>query len=329
LKSNAARVVADDPPADLHLGLFGRMVAIRHFEDRAEKLHHEGLIVGPFHSSAGQEAVAVGACAPLRTDDVITSTHRGHGHLIGKGADLIRMWAELRGLEGGYCRGLGGSMHVTDMEIGAIGENGIVGASAHLATGAALGFQLQGSDRVALAFTSDGALAQGVLFESLTLAGLWSLPVVFVCEDNRYAHSFPSARLPLTANDTPWWTPFGVDGARADGTDVLKVMELTSRAVDRARRGGGASFLHFECYRWRGHNLNDAHLLYRTQEEVTDGRTRDPIAISRVALAAHFAGEEIAEAEAEARAAVERAWDAAGSGARRPDRSRVFEGVPG
>jgi pyruvate dehydrogenase E1 component alpha subunit len=321
-----AAVVNGEHTTELHLELFRKMVAIRYFEDRAEKLHHEGHIVGPFHSSAGQEAVAVGACAALRKDDVMTSTHRGHGHAIGKGADLQKMWAELRGSEAGYCRGLGGSMHLADMEIGMIGENGLVGSSVFLATGAALGFQQQGVDRVALGFTGDGSLSQGVLFESMTLAGIWTLPVVIVVEDNQYAHSFPSRRLGVKQSDTDWWAPFGVDGAHIDGIDVLKVLEVTQRAVDRARAGEGGSLLHIECYRWRGHNLNDAHLLYRTQEEINDGRTRDPIAFSRARLVDELTEAEVADAEREAQEEVDRAWELALPGAR-PDASAVLEGV--
>jgi TPP-dependent pyruvate/acetoin dehydrogenase alpha subunit len=323
----ASAVTGTTASVDLHLELFRRMVAIRYFEDRAEKHHHDGQISGPFHSCAGQEAVAVGVCAALRADDVVTSTHRGHGHAIAKGADLRRMWAELRGARDGYCHGLGGSMHLADMGIGMIGENGIVGASVYLATGAALGFQLQGVDRVALAFTGDGALAQGVLFESLTLAQIWALPVVFVVEDNQYAHSFPSRRLGIKSTDADWWAPFGVAGARVDGTDVLNVLDHAERAVERARAGEGATFLHIDCYRWRGHNLNDAHLLYRTQEEVTAGRLRDPIRISREALANDLSEEEIEAVRRSAEEAVDRAWDEAAI--ERPDPSLVFDGVPG
>ena len=316
------------PSREAHLELYRRMLVIRRFEDRAEKLHTAAHINGPFHSSAGQEAVAVGACAALRTTDVITSTHRGHGHLIAKGADLTRMWAELRGAETGLSGGLGGSMHISDMSVGAIGENGIVGASVYLATGAALGFQVQQTDDVALAFTGDGSLAQGVLFECLTLASIWSLPVVFVCEDNRYAHSFPAARIALSANRCDWWSSFGVAGARCDGTDVLEVLRLTTEATRRARSGAGPTFLHFDCYRWRGHNLNDADQLYRTREEVEAGRQRDPIATSRARLAAEWSDEEIAAVERKAESDVDLAWDRALS-APRTDVRAVFEGVPG
>jgi TPP-dependent pyruvate/acetoin dehydrogenase alpha subunit len=328
LSQRTAPVTDERRSPDDHLALFRKMVAIRHFEDRAEKLHHDGFIVGPFHSSAGQEAVAVGVGAALRTDDVVTSTHRGHGHLIGKGADLAKMWAELRGAEAGYCGGLGGSMHIVDMSIGAIGENGIIGASVYLATGAALGFQQQGVDRVAVAFTGDGSLAQGVLFECITLAGIWDLPVVFVVEDNKYAHSFPSGRLRIKDPDVEWWKPFGLAGVRMNGDDVLNVYDETVKAVELARSGGGASVLHFECVRWRGHNLNDAHHLYRTRDEMSEDRSHDPIEVSRLALGEHYSADELGAASVAAHDEVDQAWELALQSSR-PNPETVFVGVPG
>jgi acetoin:2,6-dichlorophenolindophenol oxidoreductase subunit alpha len=310
------------------LALVRHMVTIRLFEDRAEKLHTDGLIGGPFHSSAGQEAVAVGVCAALREDDVITSTHRGHGHLIAKGARLAPMCAELAGAREGYCGGLGGSMHIADMSIGAIGENGIVGGSVFLATGAALGFQLDGTDRVAVAFFGDGGLGQGVLFECLTLAGLWNLPLLLVCEDNAYAHSFPSRRLPLSERGADWWSAFGVAGVRCDGNDVTRVHEQAVAAVQRARSGGGTTFLHTDCYRWRGHNLNDAHLLYRSREEVAAAREADPVDVALQLLREAGAPVERAELEREAEAELDEAWESVAP-VERPGASAVFAGVPG
>jgi len=197
------RVTHGIPPEQLQ-EMYRLMVAIRTFEEGVERLHKRGLLVGPFHSSVGQEAVAVGVCTALRQDDVITSTHRGHGHLIAKGAQVKRILAELAGRATGYCRGRGGSMHLSDISVGAIGEDGIVGGSIFLATGAALGFQLEGSDRVAVAFFGDGAVGQGIFHECLNLAAMWSLPVVFVCENNQYAHSFPARRLANAGEVADW-----------------------------------------------------------------------------------------------------------------------------
>ena len=267
------------PSVETLIDMYSQLLRIRAFEEGAERLHTEGKLAGPFHSSIGQEAVAVGVCSVLRPADVITSTHRGHGHLIAKGADVRRMLAELGGRTTGYCKGRGGSMHLADIEVGVIGENGVVGASIFLATGAALGFQLESSDRVAVAFFGDGAIGQGILYECLNLAAIWRLPVLFVCEDNQYAHSFASKRLSAGGDVTRRAETYGIPGVRVDGTDALEVRGAAELAVERARSGQGSSLIQATCYRWKGHNLGDAHHLYRPREEVQRARTRDPIEV--------------------------------------------------
>ena len=281
--------------ADQLSEMYRLMYSIRIFEDRCERMHMDGKLSGPFHSSAGQEAVAVAVCAALRADDVVTSTHRGHGHLLAKGARMDRMLAELMGRSSGYSGGRGGSMHLADMAVGVIGENGIVGGSTFLATGAALGFQIRSESHVAVAFFGDGAVGQGVLYECLNMAAIWSLPVVFVCENNMYAHSFPSREL-FQGGDAADRAPgFGVPAIRVDGTDALQVYGAAVGAVARARDGHGPSLIQADCYRWRGHNLGDAQQLYRTRDEVDEGRRRDPVAIMR-----SFASELVSEGRLQA-----------------------------
>jgi len=289
------------------LEMYRLMLTIRAFEEGAELLHTSAYLSGPFHSSIGQEAVAVGVCSALRKDDTITSTHRGHGHLIAKGADINRMLAELKGRLTGYCRGLGGSMHIADLEVGAIGENGIVGGSMFIATGAALGFQLEGTDRVAAAFFGDGGVGQGVFHECLNLAAIWRLPAVFVCENNQYAHSFPARELSNGGNIAGRAAAYGLPGILVDGNDVTEVYAVTSAAAERARRGDGPTLIEAVCYRWRGHNLNDAHHLYRDRQEVDDARQQDPILILRARLRDLTSEDELRAVEARVTAAFEAA----------------------
>ena len=304
-----------------------RMILIRTFETKAEQLHSKGELSGPFHSSMGQEAVAVGVCSALRQDDVITSTHRGHGHLIAKGAEMRRMLAELAGRTEGFGRGKSGSMHLVDLGVGAIGENGIVGASVFLSTGAALGFQLEGSDRVAVGFFGDGGVGQGVLYECLNLASIWALPVLFVCEDNAYAHSFASRRLSLEGDLVEKARGFGIEGTRVDGTDAVAVRNAASQAVEAIRSGGGPRVLHATCYRWKGHNLGDAHHLYRPREEVAKARELDPIDVMVDHIRAHEPSFDPTDARAAATAAFNDAWTFAREAAL-PTLEVVHEDVP-
>lgn len=309
------------------LDAYRRMYAIRTFEDRCERMHMDGKLSGPFHSSAGEEAVAVGVCAVLQPGDVITSTHRGHGHLLAKGAGMDRMLAELMGRSTGYSGGRGGSMHLADASVGALGENGIVGGSVFLATGAALGFQAKGEARVAVSFFGDGAAGQGVLYECLTMAALWGLPVVFVCENNQYAHSFPAKELFRAGDLVTRASGFGVRAARVDGIELLDVYEAAADAVERARKGEGPSLIQADCYRWRGHNLGDAQQLYRTREEVEAGRRRDPVTLMRAVASELVTEIELNAVERQVEADFEAAVEFA-SGSPVPAAASIFEGVP-
>lgn len=255
-----------------------RMCLIRAFETRALQLYSAGEIKGSLHSSAGQEAVAVGVCSALRREDRITSTHRGHGHAIAKGADIDRMLAELMGRTSGYCRGKGGSMHVADFDIGMFGANGIVGAGIPLACGAAYASVVQGDERVAVAFFGDGALAEGVLWEAVNLATLWKLPLVLVAENNQFAVSlrvaegFAAPRI----GDVP--VAFGMPAESVDGMDLVTVRDAARRAVYRARSGEGPTFLECLTYRYTGHSRGDPnHGTYRTRGEWQEWVERDPI----------------------------------------------------
>jgi pyruvate dehydrogenase E1 component alpha subunit len=258
---------------------YRRMLTIRHFDQRAVEEFHAGNIPGVVHAYIGQEAVAVGVCTALRRDDRIVSTHRGHGHTIAKGADIRRMMAELFGRSNGYCHGKGGSMHIADFSVGMLGANGIVGAGLPIATGAALAAQLEKSDRVALAFFGDGASNEGAFHGSLNLASIWKLPVIFVCENNRWAVSVPASYALSVDDVAARAAAYNIPGVIVDGTDVLAVYEVTAEAVQRARSGAGPTLIECKTYRWRTHaeqrgNPADP----RPQGEVDKGRQHDPIA---------------------------------------------------
>ena len=272
-----AGALLDGLTDDRLLEAFRIMYTIRRFEVVTERAHLGGELYGPFHSSMGQEAVSAGVCMALRPDDVVTSTHRGHGHAIAKGADLGRICAELWGRSDGYCQGKGGSMHIVSTEHGFVGQSPIIGGSGLLATGAALAFDLEGGSRVAVAFMGDGAVGQGVFHESLNLAAIWRLPVVFVVENNGFAHSFRAEQMQLNPDIASRAQGYGIAGEMVDGIDVLAVYGATTAAVERARRGLGPTLIEAKCYRWRGHNLGDAEHLYRPRDEVEKARRDDPI----------------------------------------------------
>ena len=233
------------------VNLYSQMLTIREFEGHVRDLHSRTVIPGIAHLSCGQEAVAVGVCATLHDDDYITSTHRGHGHCLAKGADIGKMFAELFGKVDGYCRGKGGSMHIANQEMGNLGANAIVGGSIPIATGAALSAKLQKTTRVSVCFFGDGALNQGILLESMNMAALWQLPILYVCENNQYGEYTPFSKV--TAGEVEKrGEAFGIPSAKVDGMDVLKVYEISFEAVRRARASGGPSFLTFETYRYSG-----------------------------------------------------------------------------
>jgi pyruvate dehydrogenase E1 component alpha subunit len=284
------------------LEIFRLMHTIRRFEVVMERTHLAGDLYGPFHSSMGQEAVSVGVCTALCPDDVVTSTHRGHGHAIAKGAELGPVCAELWGRSTGYCGGKGGSMHIVSMEHGFVGQSPIIGGSELLATGAALAFDLSGDSRVAVSFMGDGAVGQGVFHETLNLAAIWRLPAVFVVENNGFAHSFRAEQMQLNSDIASRAEGYGIPGMVVDGIDVFSVYKATKAAVERARTGGGPTLIEAKCYRWRGHNLGDAEHLYRPREEVEKARRDDPLDRFRAATQGRIPPERLEEIEA----AVER-----------------------
>jgi pyruvate dehydrogenase E1 component alpha subunit len=258
------------------IGLYTSMYKIRRFEQEAVKLFRNKELPGWLHSYIGEEAVAVGVCASLNRDDYITSTHRGHGHCIAKGADLKRMMAELYGKEAGYCKGKGGSMHIADFSIGILGANGIVGGGIPIATGAALAFQYLEDGRVTVCFFGDGASNQGGFHESLNLASLWKLPVVYVCENNLYAETTPQVDHQPIRDIADRAKSYNMPGVIVDGNDVLAVYEKVNKAVERARPGRGPTLIECKTYRYRGHWEGDPEV-YRTKEEVKEWKRRDPL----------------------------------------------------
>ena len=257
--------------------LYVTMRRIRAFEDKTADLFQEGVVKGTAHSYKGEEAIAAGVCATLRDDDIIASYHRGHGHCIAKGARIDRMMAELMGRQTGYCQGLGGSMHIADMELNIMGANGIVGAAMPLATGAGLAARLQGSDRVAVAFFGDGASNQGVFHESLNLAAVWKLPVIFVCENNQYALTTSYRNTTAVAQVSNRAASYEIPGITVDGNDGVEVYLVLREAVDRARAGEGPTLIEAMTYRHGQHSLRVNLQDPRPEDEREAWMKRDPI----------------------------------------------------
>ena len=270
------KVIADDLAPEKARELLRQMYIIRAFEFMAEQAYAQGKIHGTMHLSVGQEAAAVGSMAALRPDDLILSTHRGHGHCIAKGGDVRRMAAEFFGKETGYCRGRGGSMHIADVEGGNLGANGVVAGGIPLAVGVGLSLRLQKSDRIVLGFFGDGAVNSGPFHESLNMAAIWSLPVVFICENNQYAMSFSVKRALAIKDLSIRAASYGMPGVTVDGNDVMAVYRAVREGVQRARSGAGPSFIVCDTYRWRGHSRSDRNL-YRTKEEIEAWKEKDPI----------------------------------------------------
>ncbi len=253
-----------------------QMYQVRAFEEQAEKSYMEGKIHGTMHLSIGQEASAVGSISTLEPTDYIIGHHRGHGLCIAKGADLNLMMAEFYGKETGYCRGRGGSMHIADQAGGNLGANGVVGGGIPMAVGIGIGLKMQGQNRVLLAFFGDGAASTGAFHESMTLAVLFQVPVVFICENNQYAMSFPAHRWTTSERLARSAELYGMPGVAVDGNDLLAVRAAVQLAVDRARSGGGPSLVVNDTYRWRGHSKSDRNR-YRTQDEIAEWQAKDPI----------------------------------------------------
>ena len=277
------------------LQMFRRMQMIRHFEEHVNDLYMRALMPGLAHLYIGEEAVAVGICEALQQDDYITSTHRGHGHCLAKGASPDRMFAELLGKEAGYCRGKGGSMHIADPATGNLGANAIVAGSAGIATGAAFSAKNLGKGQVAVCFFGEGALGQGVVYEVMNLAALWKLPVIYVCENNLYTE-YTHFKETTAGDILERGRAFGVPSESVDGQDVRAVYAAATRLVQLARRGEGPSFLLCNTYRYTGHHVGDINReYYRSKQEEQEWKTRrDPILL----FAEWLVGEKIADAEA-------------------------------
>ncbi len=264
--------------AELALELYRRMVVIRLFEEQVNDLYRGAKMPGLAHLYIGEEAVAVGVCAALRRDDWITSTHRGHGHCLAKGADAGLMFAELLGREPGYCRGKGGSMHIADHANGNLGANAIVGGSTGIATGAAFSAKRRGTDQVAVCFFGDGALGQGLLYEVMNMASLWQLPVIYVCENNLY-NEYTHYSEVTAGSVLDRARAFGIEARDVDGQDVRAVFKTTEELVSRARRGDGPAFIVCNTYRYHGHHVGDVdRAYYRSKDEEAQWQDgRDPI----------------------------------------------------
>ena len=317
--------LTSDSPIERWLDAYHRMATIRAFEERVNELYRSAKMPGLAHLYIGEEAVAVGICMALRKDDYITSTHRGHGHCLAKGAAADRMFAELLGKEPGYCRGKGGSMHIADHENGNLGANAIVAGSTGIATGAA---KMRSTDQVAVCFFGEGALGQGVLYEVMNMASLWKLPVIYACENNlynEYTHYSETTAGDLVARGEA----FGIAAEQVDGQDVRAVFDAAVRAVARARRGDGPTFLVLNTYRFHGHHVGDVdRSYYRSEEEETEWKSeRDPIELltgwlREQGVVAETLAQIGSEAQQEVEAGVEFALAAA-----YPDESEVDQHV--
>ena len=302
---------------DDYLRMYRQMVRIRTFEDHANQLYLDAKMPGLTHMYSGEEAVAVGICEALTDADRITSTHRGHGHCVAKGANFREMFCELLGKEEGYCRGKGGSMHIADQANGNLGANAIVGGSMGIATGSALRAKMQGSDDVTVCFFGDGATAQGLLYEVMNMAALWKLPVIYACENNGYSEYTRTDEI-AAGSILDRARAFGIEAHQVDGQDVLAVNALTEKLVARARKGEGPFFIELMTYRYHGHHVGDINrTYYRSKEEEQEWKeNRDPITRFRAHLVSEGIATEAeidamdAEVAADAAAAVAYALDA-------------------
>jgi TPP-dependent pyruvate/acetoin dehydrogenase alpha subunit len=307
--------------------LLRQMVLIRAFEEQAEQSYMEGKVHGTMHLSIGQEASAVGSISTLNPDDYILSTHRGHGHCIAKDPDLNLMMAEFFGKEIGYCRGRGGSMHIADLAGGNLGANGVVGGGIPMAVGVGIGLKMKGEDQVLICFFGDGAVSSGAFHESMQLAALFHVPVVFICENNQYAMSFPVSKWTTSKKIAKFGELYGMPGVAIDGNDIMAVRKAVQEVVDRARAGGGPSLVVADTYRWRGHSKSDRNR-YRTKEEIKEWQEKDPIIRFRnyVAEEGLLTEKEMTEIEEQAYADIEAARIFAES-ADEPTLDTIEEGV--
>ena len=302
----------EELPREKLAWMLQKMREIRYFEEKAEELYIRGLVHGTMHLSIGQEASAVGSATALRPEDLVIHHHRGHGHTIAKGADITLMMAEFLGKEPGYCRGRGGSMHIADIPGGNLGATGVVGSGIPTAVGIGLALRMHKSDQVLLCFFGDGASNLGEFHESLNMASIWDLPVVFICENNQYGMSMSVKRSMNIVRISKRACSYGIPGISVDGNDVLAVCQTVKAAVERARSGKGPSLVENITYRWRGHSKSDRNL-YRTQEEMDAWKERCPIGRFEDALteAGVMTSEETEAIDQEAKATIDRAAEEA------------------
>jgi pyruvate dehydrogenase E1 component alpha subunit len=311
---------ATDNPAARALALYRAMARIRAFENAAEEASKGGVaafgaslaaasVRGPLHLSTGQEAVAAGVCLNLRGDDLITSTHRGHGHSLAKGASMQRMMAELFGRATGFNGGKGGSMHIADFSVGMLGANGVVADGMPIAVGAAHAIRIRGEPRVVACFFGDGAVNRGPFLEALNWAAVHALPVLFVCEDNRWSATTPTGTMTAGAGALARAVAIGVPGGQVDGNDVFAVDAMASRLIQDVRNGAGPRFLHAVTYRFKGHVSVDA-AAYRDKEEVSRALEGDPLLLAAARIPSAEARQIVEEAESEVRAALKAAAEA-------------------
>lgn len=290
------------------LDMYKEMWLIRYFDEKVDQFFAKGLIHGTTHLCVGEEPSATGPIAALQLKDKITSVHRGHGHCIAKGAEVNRMMAELFGRTTGYCKGKGGSMHIADLEKGNLGANGIVGGGIPIATGAALTSKMKNLGYVVLCYFGDGASNEGSFHESVNLAAIWDLPVVFICENNLYGMSGSVKEMTRVENIADRAAAYGIPGKVVDGTDVMEMLNVTYEAVENARKGKGPSIIEAKTYRWKGHSKSDAKL-YRTREEENEWKAKDGIKkFKEVLIAEGILTEELAaKLQQEAKQDVENA----------------------
>ncbi|QGQ94292.1 thiamine pyrophosphate-dependent dehydrogenase E1 component subunit alpha [Paenibacillus psychroresistens] len=255
---------------------YKKMQQIRLFEEQAIELYKEGLVGGSYHSYIGQEAIATGVCTALRAVDYITTTYRGRGQHLAKGADPQKLFAEILGKIDGYCKGKGGPMHIAAPEIGILGANGIVGAGVPIAAGGALSAKMNGLDRISVAFFGDGAMNQGVIYEAMNLAALWDLPMLFVCENNEYSEMTPIRDSVKVLDFIGRAASLGIQGVTVDGNDAEAVYAETLKAMERASKGEGPTFMEAKTYRLQGHMYGDSEI-YRSKDEVQAWKEKDPI----------------------------------------------------
>lgn len=259
------------------LEMYHRMLLARAFEDTVFDVYRRGWMPGLAHLADGQEATPVGVCMALRADDTITSTHRGHGHIIGKGGQVEPMMAEVMGKVTGYCRGKGGEMHIADVGLGILGANGIVGGGIGIAAGSAFTAKRSGSGRVSVAFFGDGAINQGIWYETANMAVIWKLPLIYVCENNQYTEFTSYKKLQAGEGLVARAEAMGMPGAEVDGNDVVAVYTAAKKFVERARQGEGPAMLVCHTYRYGGHHVGDPGTKYRPKDEIEAWKQRDPI----------------------------------------------------